>query len=269
MAAPDFTVQSADGTPIGVFVEGRGPPLVMVHGSIADHTTFDELVVELAPALTTFCMDRRGFGVSGDSDVYALEREHEDVAAVVDAVAQLSRAPVALFGHSYGANCALGGAVATDQVARLVLYEPSLGLTYPAGCIDSIEAALERGDRDAAITLVLSTILQMTPAAIDRYRQSPVWPDRLRAAHTIPRECRVEEERSFAGVRWAVGCPTRVLTGSDTTEELARIARAAVLAIEGAALGVLEAQGHMAHRAAPHLVARYLHSVEQGGMADS
>jgi pimeloyl-ACP methyl ester carboxylesterase len=255
MAAPDLRVGSGDGTSLGVFVEGDGPPLVMVHGSIADHTTFDGLVAELAPSMCTYRMDRRGFGASGDADHYTIEREHEDVAAVVDAVSQHSGAEVAVFAHSYGANCALGGAVATDDVSHLVLYEPSLGLTYPAGCIDSIEAALERGDRDAAIVEVLSTILEMTTAEIDQYRQSARWPERLRAAHTVPRECRVEQGRSFGSTRWAVGCPTLVMTGSATTDELGAIARAAVDAIDGAQLRVLEGHDHMAHRAAPQVLA--------------
>ncbi|MAT06154.1 MAG: alpha/beta hydrolase [Acidimicrobiaceae bacterium] len=264
MAAPEFTVESADGTTIGVFVAGEGPALVMVHGSIADHTTFDDLVVQLAPTTTSYRMDRRGFGASGDADAYAIEREYEDVAAVVAAVVRREEAPVALFGHSYGANCALGAAVAVDDVARLVLYEPSFGLTYPDGCIDTIEAALDRGDRDAAIVEVLSTILEMTEADIDRYRRSPVWPERLRSAHTIPRECRVEQERSFDDADWTVRCPTLVLTGSDTTDELATIARAAVGAVDGARLTVLDGQDHLAHRSSPQLVAEHIAAFLRG-----
>jgi pimeloyl-ACP methyl ester carboxylesterase len=84
-------VQSADGTSLAVWVEGRGPPLVLVHGSLCDHTRFDPLVAELRGGATTFAMDRRGFGASGDAAGYSIEREFEDVAAVVDAVA--ARAP--------------------------------------------------------------------------------------------------------------------------------------------------------------------------------
>ncbi len=257
MATPDFTVRSGD-VPIGVFVDGEGAPLVMVHGSIADHTIFDDLVAALAPSVNTFRMDRRGFGASGDEPEYTIEREYADVAAVVDAVAVQSGGPVALFGHSYGANCALGGAVASNNVSHLGLYEPSLGLSYPEGCIESIEAAIERGDRDSAIVAVLSTILEMTPAEIDGYRQSPAWPDRLRAAHTVPRECRIEEARSFESTNWPVRCPTVVMTGSATTDELATIARDAVAAIDGAQLDVLEGHDHMAPRSASAVVAARL-----------
>ena len=80
-----FDVRSADGTSLAVWVDGDGPPLVLVHGSLSDHTTFDPLVEELRCGVTTFSMDRRGFGASGDAAGYAIEREFEDVAAVVEA----------------------------------------------------------------------------------------------------------------------------------------------------------------------------------------
>ena len=91
LTANRFEVRSGDGTPIAVWVEGTGPALVMVHGSIADHTTFEPFVAELRHHLTTFAMDRRGFGASGDTADYSIERDFDDVAAAVDAVAASHR----------------------------------------------------------------------------------------------------------------------------------------------------------------------------------
>ena len=96
--------------PLAVWEHGDGPAIVMVHGSIADHTTFDPFVAVLGEQMTTYSMDRRGFGATGDTPEYSIERDFEDVAAVVDAVAARTGGPVALWGHSYGANCAMGGA---------------------------------------------------------------------------------------------------------------------------------------------------------------
>ena len=104
-----FDVTSSDGTRIAVWVEGDRPPLVMVHGSLQDHTASGAIIEVLRADLTTFAMDRRGFGKRGDRAEYAFEREFEDVAAVVDAVAERVGGPVALWGHSYGASCAMGG----------------------------------------------------------------------------------------------------------------------------------------------------------------
>ena len=118
-------VRSRDGTPLAVWVEGDGPPIVLVHGSIQDDTISAALVHELRTDFTTFSMDRRGFGASGDRRKYTIERDFEDVAAVVDAVAARTAEQVALWGHSYGANCTMGGAALTRNVGHLVLYEPT------------------------------------------------------------------------------------------------------------------------------------------------
>ena len=82
-------VASRDGTEIGWWTSGQGPSLVLVHGSMCDHTASDPLVAELRDTMTTFAMDRRGFGASGDAAGYALEREFEGGAALTDAVHRL------------------------------------------------------------------------------------------------------------------------------------------------------------------------------------
>ena len=250
-----FDVQSADGTPLAVWVDGGGPPLVMVHGSIADHTTFDPFVDVLRDEWTTFAMDRRGFGASGDAPGYRIERDFEDVAAVVDAVSARTGGAVALWGHSYGANCAMGGAVRTINVHHLVLYEPSLGVTYPPGSIEAIEESLAAGDREAAIVAVFAGILEMTEDEIDAVRSSPLWPVRVAAAHTVPRECRAEESWVY-GPGWfdGIAAPTLLLAGSESVPELSKATRAAADAIAGAQVTALDGHGHFAHKTDPGLV---------------
>src|SRR6185295_2891815 len=96
-------------------------------------------------------LDRRGRGASGDSADYAIEREFEDVAAVVAAIGE----PVALLGHSYGALCSLEAVLRAKGVCKLVLYEPPVpaGLPiYPPGSIERLEALLERCYRAGVVT---------------------------------------------------------------------------------------------------------------------
>lgn len=253
--ASRFDVHGSDGTPLAVWVEGSGPALVMVHGSIADHTTFDAFVEVLRNHFTVFAMDRRGFGASGDGDAYGIEREFDDVAAVVDRVAARTGGPVALWGHSYGASCAMGAAARTGNVDHLVLYEPSLGLTYPPGSIDAIEAAVARGDREGAIVGVLRGILEMTEDEIDALRSTPLWPRRLAAAHTVPRECRVEDGWVYApGQFAAITAPTLLLAGSDSVPAVAEATRRAAAAIPDARIRVLDGHGHFAHKTDPAMV---------------
>jgi pimeloyl-ACP methyl ester carboxylesterase len=249
-------VPSRDGTRLAGWVDGEGPPLVLVHGSLQDHTVSAALVRELRGTFTTYAMDRRGFGASGDADGYAIEREFEDVAAVVDAVAARAGGPVALWGHSYGASCAMGGAARTGNVGHLVLYEPSLGLPYPEGSIEVVEKALAAGDPEVAIVLVFQTILEMTDADIDAMRATPEWPARVAAAPTVPRECRAEESWVFQPGQFdAITAPTLLLSGTASPPSLKKATDDAAAAIPSARIRTLEGHAHIAHRTHPAMVA--------------
>ncbi len=264
--ATRLDVRSTDGTPIAVWVEGDGPPLVLVHGSIADHTTFEPFVAALRDGTTTFSLDRRGFGASGDAPGYTIERDFEDVASVVEAVADRVGGPVALWGHSYGANAAMGGAALSRRVSHLVLYEPSLGLPYPPGSIDAIEAALARGDREAAIVAALVDILELSDDEVAAMRATPLWPVRLAAAPTIPRECRVEEGWVYRPGQFAgIGAPTLLLAGSDSVPVVAEATRRAAAAIPGARVHVLDGHAHFAHKTDPAMVAAIVRSFTAPG----
>src|SRR5687768_5829287 len=97
------SVVSRDGTQIVYWASGDGPPLVLVHGAPADHTRWRPLLPYLEHHVTVHAMDRRGRGGSGDAAAYGLEREYEDVAAVIDAVVAAFGQPVDVYGHSHGA----------------------------------------------------------------------------------------------------------------------------------------------------------------------
>jgi pimeloyl-ACP methyl ester carboxylesterase len=255
MSGERWDIAAADGTRIATWVEGTGPALVMVHGSIADHTTFDPFVAVLRNHLTTFAMDRRGFGATPDTKDYTIDADFADVAAVVDAVAARTGGPVALWGHSYGANCAMGGATRTGNVGHLILYEPSLGLRYPPGTIEAIEAALASGDHDAAVVAVLVGILEMTDEEVDALRQGPLWPVRVAAATTIPRECWVEDRWVYQPGQFdAITAPTLLLQGSDSVPGIVEATERAAGAIPIGRIHLLDGHGHFAHKTDPAMV---------------
>jgi pimeloyl-ACP methyl ester carboxylesterase len=248
-------VASADGTPLAVWVRGHGRPIVLVHGSPTDHGTFDPLVDELVGDFTTFALDRRGSGASGDVAPYAIEREFEDVVAVVDAVAARTGEPVTLWGHSYGCNPAMGAAALTDNVHRLVLYEPSFGLPYPDGAIAALEREVDAGHLAAAVRIALVGTGAMTDDELAALQAGPRWPSELAAVPTLARECRVEDSWVYPPGRFAaIRAATRLLTGSETDATIALLTERAAAAIPGAEILVLEGHGHFAHRTDPALV---------------
>ena len=250
-----FSVSSVDGTELAVWVSGEGPPIVLVHGSFGDHTAWAVPVEFLNETFSVFAMDRRGFGASGDSDKYSIEDEFDDVASVVRAVTlQTGEAPI-LWGHSYGANCAMGGAARTDDVSHLVLYEPSFGLTYREGAIEAAEELLAAGDRAGAVELMLRDALDMSPEEISALKESPRWPNLLAGAHTAPRECRVEQSWVYQpGQFGGITAPTLMLSGSDSPDQLVQATLRAAEAIPGAAIAHMAGHGHFAHRSDPAMV---------------
>lgn len=251
-----FDVRSGDGTSIAVWVEGRGPPLVLVHGSLRHHVAFAPLVAELRGSLTTYAMDRRGFGASGDSGSYSIEQEFRDVAAVVEEVAALTGERVAVLGHSFGANPAMGGAALTDRVDRLVLYEPSLGLPYPPGWIEANERELAAGHIEAVVRSVLVDLAGMSAELFAERRAGPQWADYLAAGPTIAREARVESEWVYRpGALDGIGAQTLMLVGSDSPQAVLLATLRALAAIPHARPQVLDGHGHFAHLTDPAMVA--------------
>jgi pimeloyl-ACP methyl ester carboxylesterase len=189
-------VRSADGTQIAVFSSGTGPPLVLVHGAAADHTTFRVLGPMLAPRFTLASVDRRGRGASGDTLPYAIEHEFEDIAAVASALAADFGGPVDVLGHSYGGRCALGAALLTNDIGRVISYEGAPtppGERYGDAALAAELATLAySGRNEALLESFMTRVVGMTADELERYRADPVWPRRVAAAATIARELAVE-----------------------------------------------------------------------------
>ena len=193
-------VISRDGTSIAVFSSGDGPPLILVHGTTADHTTWRATAPELERAYRVHAIDRRGRGASGDGPAeggYAIENEYDDLAAVAEAVAGEAEMPVDVVGHSYGGRVGLGAALRSASIGRLVVYEgapsPAGGEGYrPSGVEDRIAALIEADDLDAAAQTFFREIVRMPEPELDDYRANPVWRVRVAAVPTSLREIRAE-----------------------------------------------------------------------------
>src|SRR5437762_1509500 len=120
------TVTSADGTTIGYRQLGRGPGLVLLHGGVNAAQHMMKLGLALADAYTIYLPDRRGRGMSGPAGrEYSMEREDEDLAAVVN-----HTGAEFVFGPADGGLFALHGAIGLDQVSKVAAYEPLLLLGH-------------------------------------------------------------------------------------------------------------------------------------------
>jgi pimeloyl-ACP methyl ester carboxylesterase len=238
MAWPDGvaprSVDSRDGTPIVVFTSGIGPPLLLVHGTAGDHSTFRVIGPRLAASRTLDAMDRRGRGASGDTPPYAIEREFEDVAAVADRLAAETGRLVDVFGHSYGGRCALGAALRTDAIRRVISYEGAPtppGVTYhPPGLDEALAVALAADDGAEVLATFMRRVVGMTDAELAAYRADPVWPARVAATPTIVRELAAETSpegslEALANVRQPV---LQILGGASLPAF-----RAATIALDG------------------------------------
>jgi pimeloyl-ACP methyl ester carboxylesterase len=253
---------SRDGTEIGYWTSGEGPPLVLVHGGPADHTRWRPLLPWLEPHATVHAMDRRGRGASGDGPDYDLAREFEDVAAVVDAVAAASGSAVDLYGHSFGAACALGGAALTTKVRRLAVYEPPVSPTldaFPPGMVERLDALLAEGRQEAAAEAVFREALGMPDEEFSAFRAQPSWPARVAAAHTITRESRVELAGAFdPELAATITVPTLLLTGEQSPDFLKTDIATLSDVLPDARVLVLDGQQHVADVLAPEVFARHL-----------
>lgn len=252
-----FNVQSADGTVIAVWAEGSGPPLVMVHGSIFDCENFSALIEHLKSSLTTHAINRRGFPPSGDSDVYSAEQEFDDVAAVIEAVASRTGQPVAVFGHSWGASCAMGAAARSEKVSHLILYEPSLGMSYPPGWLAAMEKERAAGNLEKVIQSLVLDVLRGTEADLTELREGPKWAQCLQAAGTsILREAREESEWVYQpGFLAGITSPTLMLVGTESPHALLRASLLAMAELRDVRVQVLRGHGHSATSEDPTLVA--------------
>jgi pimeloyl-ACP methyl ester carboxylesterase len=246
-------VTSRDGAPIAVFGSGGGPPLILVHGTASDHTTWRVVGPMLAEHWTVWALDRRGRGASGDGDAYDVEREFEDVAAVAEwACAEQRQAAVDVVGHSFGGRVALGAALRTPAIRRVVSYEGAPappGASYHQGDLeDRLRGLLFSGLNDAALETFLRAVVGMADEDIAAYRANPVWPARAAAAPTILRELQAEASPAAGLDALArVNVPVLQVLGGASLPIFGQATRALDERLHDGRVAVIDGARHAAH----------------------
>ena len=249
------SVHSADGTRIGYYRLGAGPPVVFVHGSVATHTDWMKVARLMAGRFRCYVMDRRGRGRSGAGAAnYSLEREYEDICAVLGAAGE----GAALAGHSFGAICAMGAAL-MRPVRRLVVFEPPLPVGGLIGGerLGPYARAIAEGDLDGAVEVGFRSFSRLTEEEIDAIRHSRAWPRLKQLAPTWVRELEEMDRLPADADRYReIGCPVLMLVGSESPEHpMQDASRALAAVLRDVRLEWLEGLDHAAARSAPERVA--------------
>ena len=254
------TVSSADGTEIGLLTAGDGPPLLIVHGGMGCIERWAPIWEQLTSRWQVTAMDRRGRGTSHDDGrPYDLSREFEDVAAVAASMA--GGGPVDVFGHSYGAVCALGAAAKGAPVRRLALYEPPGPPTVPAQWRARVLPMIEAGQPGRAMFSFLTEIIGLSADEVDALRDAPRGYDVMPiVSATMPRESEALSTVDLPALAAGVTVPVLLILGSASPPWAHEIIRDLGAALKHKTLAVLDGQGHNAMDEAPELLVTQLAS---------
>ena len=245
-------VTSSDGTPIAFDRLSDGQPVIVVGGQLCDRALTRPTAEALAKHFTVFNYDRRGRGDSGDTAPYAIEREIEDLGALIAEAGGTA----SVYAHSSGAGLALHAAAAGLPISRLVLHEPPY---TPDGAEEERRIAREIGERHRvllaenrrgdAVELVMTTT-GMPREMVEEMRQRPRWAELEAMAPTIVYDSEIMGDISTGGTVPAdllgrVMTESLVLVGGAGPEWMIAVGRQVADALPNGRHRVLEGQEHV------------------------
>ena len=257
------TVTSKDGTTIAFDQWGEGPTVILVDGAL-QYRAFDQGMVPLAellaPHFTVIHYDRRGRGDSSDTQPYALEREIEDIEALIDEAG----GSASLYGISSGAALAMEAAIEVgDKVSKLAMYEAPYNDDEAAQqawrkYVKELRELLDAGRKGDAVGLFMM-LVGASPEDVEGIRQTPMWPLWESIGHTLAYDhiAALGEDAAIPTERAArVNLPALVMDGSESFPFMHSTALALVNAMPKGKHRTVEGQTHevSAEAVAPLLI---------------
>ncbi|AKJ10641.1 hydrolase [Streptomyces incarnatus] len=243
----DKKTTSRDGTTLAYQVTGQGPTVILVSGAMSTGGTVAPLAQRLADRCTAVVYDRRGRGESGDTKPYAVEREVEDLAALIDAVG----GEAALFGVSSGGALVLRAVASGLPAARAAVYEVPYADYLPGGAEreavykEQLNKALSEGRRGDAVELFLR-LTGLAEEMIQGARQSPMWAGMEAVAPSLAYDDTVMGDGLLPGDRLAeISVPVLAVAGGASPEWMHRASQAVAEAVPQGTYRVLPGQTHM------------------------
>lgn len=256
-------VTSKDGTIIAYEQTGTGPVVILVAAALADRGGTTRLAKHLAEHFTVINYDRRGRGKSTDTRPYAVQREVEDIEALIDA----NGGPAFVFGSSSGSALALEAASKLgSKVKKLFMYEPPFIVDnsrppIPSDFSSQVSELVSAGRRDDAVKLFFAKGIGIPNFAVTLMRLlMPGWSKMAGRAHTIPYDLAVlagtQEGKPLPAKRWVdTTAPTLVVVGSKSESFFHSGAKALTEILPNAQYRSLQGQGHSAVLMAPKAIA--------------
>lgn len=243
-------IQSSDGTSIAYDRVGQGPALILVDGALCRRAfgPMTQLAAELASDFTVYTYDRRGRGDSGDAPSYSVEREVEDLAALI----HLAGGTAYVFGASSGAALGMYAAASGLTIPRLAMYEPPFVSEGASGQepdhVAALRALLAKDRRGAAVKYFMGDMVRAPKAMVFMMQLIlPVWAKLKAVAHTLPYDATIMGNWRVPTQRAAqVHIPTLVMHGGKTDPRLGRAATALAAALPRSESRVLAGQTHNA-----------------------
>ena len=243
----DKKTTSRDGTRLAYEVTGRGPTVILVSGAMSTGGTVAPLAARLADRCTAVVYDRRGRGASGDTAPYAVAREVEDLAALVEAVG----GEAALFGVSSGGALALEAAASGLPVRQVAVYETPFADFLPGGAEreavykEQLNEALAAGRRGDAVELFLR-LTGLGEEMIRGARQSPMWAGMEAVAPSLAYDDAVMGDGLLPRARLAaITVPVLSVVGGASPEWMREASRVLADTVPEGTYRVLEGQTHM------------------------
>ena len=240
------TTHSADGTRIAFDQTGHGPPVILVVGAFNDRSTGAALAKALDAGLTVLNYDRRGRGASGDTQPYAVEREVEDL----DALIREAGGAAGVFGYSSGAQLALEAAAHGLNITRLALYDAPfiVGDDVPrppkdiAAQLAKLIASNRRGD---AVELYQTKLVGIPEPVVAQLRHAPFRPALEAIAHTLVYDATLVGDLRVPKDRLrSINAPTLAIYGSGSPALMGPAAKALAEAIPDGHVKRLDGQSH-------------------------
>jgi pimeloyl-ACP methyl ester carboxylesterase len=240
------TVNSKDGTPIAFDRSGEGAPIILVVGAFNDRSTGAPLAATLSAHFTVFNYDRRGRGASGDSTLYAIEREIEDLAALLDEAG----GSASVFGYSSGAILALKAAARGLTLSRLALYEPPFLLEdgFPKLAQEisvQLTELLSSGRRGDAVELYQTELVGIPAQIVAQMRQAPFRPALENIANTLVYDATLTGDMGVLAEQLpSISVPTLVISGGNSQARMRSAAQTLAGALPNAQHRSLSGQTH-------------------------